>query len=290
MRSVLRPVRKCIDCWSSVGASSLLRHESSASFHCPKRKQSSIAVVGTGPAGLYFVDRFKRLVSDSVRIDLFEKLPTPFGLVRSGVAPDHPNTKNVINKLTSVCNLDGVRFLGNVTVGTDVSVSELQQHYSAVVLAHGADDDKQLGIDNESCRGVLSARQFVNWYNGHPMFVGMDAPLLETVESVGIVGLGNVALDCARILLRPVKDLSTTDIADHALEQLQSSAVKNVHIIGRKGPYQAQFAAKELKEVLHLPNISVNVYPDDYWPTDTDMGAERRAQKVPSSTPAIPVR
>lgn len=246
----------------------------------PSRWQSSVAVVGTGPAGIYFVDRLKWLVTETVHIDLFDTLPTPFGLVRSGVAPDHPDTKKVINKFTSVCNSVGVRFLGNVAVGKDVSVSELQQHYHAVVLAHGAEDDRQLGIDNESTRGVLSARQFVNWYNGHPKFTDVGVPSMHTIDSVGIIGLGNVALDCARILLRPVEELQATDIADHALSELRNSAVKNVHIIGRKGPFQAQFSGKELREVLKLSNVSVKVHPDDYCPTDADAMEPRRARKV----------
>ena len=254
---------------------------------CAVRQHSSVAVVGTGPAGVYFVDRLKRFVSDSVRIDLFERLPTPFGLVRSGVAPDHPDTKKVINKLTEVCQSDGVRFLGNVAVGSDVSVPELQQHYSAVVLAHGAEDDRYLGIENEYATGVLSARKFVNWYNGHPRFTDVTLPSLNAVDSVGIIGLGNVALDCARILLRPVEDLQTTDIADHALSELRGSSVQNVHIVGRKGPFQAQFSGKELRELLSLSNVSINVHPVDYWPTDIDMQEGTRSQKVLFHPPAI---
>lgn len=276
MRSLLRPLREYLrggkheHCGASV-ADCLLS---------TRRGQSSVAVVGAGPAGIYFVDRLRRFVSGSIRIDLFERLPTPFGLVRSGVAPDHPDTKNVVKKFTAVCNSDGVRFLGNVAVGRDVSVPELQQCYNAVVLAHGAEDDRQLGIENENCRGVLSAREFVNWYNGHPMFTDVSFPSLQTVDSVGIIGLGNVALDCARMLLRPVEELQKTDMADHALSELRNSAVKNVHIIGRRGPLQAQFSGKELREILNLTNISVNVHPDNYERTDADMKEPRRAQKV----------
>ena len=278
LREVVRPLGECLLRGKRCGPGYLLP---------AVRQQSSVAVVGTGPAGIYFVDRLKKLVSDPVRVDLFERLPVPFGLVRSGVAPDHPDTKKVINKLTAVCQSDGVRFLGNVAVGSDVSVQELRQHYSAVVLAYGAEDDRELGLENEHVKGVLSARRFVNWYNGHPRFTDVSLPNLQTVDTVGIIGLGNVALDCARILLRPVEDLLKTDIADHALAELRNSSVQNVHVIGRKGPFQAQFSGKELRELLSLSNVSINVHPVDYWPTDIDMQEGTRSQKVLFHPPAI---
>lgn len=240
---------------------------------------SSVAVVGSGPSGFYFVDRLRRLLGGNVKVDIFERLPAPYGLVRYGVAPDHPDTKNVINKFQSIATADGVRFFGNVHVGLDISISDLRSHYSAVVVSYGAEDDRHMGIPGEDSTGVLSARQFVNWYNGHPEY--RDVPVdLQHVRSVGIVGLGNVALDCARILLRPVHELVGTDIADCALEQLRASSVEEVHIIGRRGPLQAQFSGKELREVLSLANVSVEVHPSNYQPTAEDAKEPRKAQKA----------
>eukprot|EP00892_Ulva_mutabilis_P012202 jgi/Ulvmu1/9354/UM050_0106.1 len=249
-----------------------------ASYASSNVQTSSIAVVGSGPSGFYFVDRLRRLLGGNVKVDVFERLPAPYGLVRYGVAPDHPNTKNVINKFDSIASEVGVRFFGNVHVGEDVSMSELRSHYRAVVLACGAEDDRHMGIPGEDCKAILSARQFVNWYNGHPDFT--DAPVdLQHVRSVGIIGLGNVALDCARVLLRPVDELSGTDIADHALQQLRSSRVNQVHIIGRRGPLQSQFSGKELREVLSLSNTAVEVHPAMYQPTKEDAKEPRKAQK-----------
>lgn len=239
----------------------------------------AVAVIGSGPSGFYFVDRLRRLLGGNVAVDIFERLPAPYGLVRYGVAPDHPDTKNVINKFSSIATAEGVRFFGNVHVGQDISLSELRSHYTAVVLACGAEDDRHMGIPGEDCPGILSARQFVNWYNGHPDYIDVPADL-QHVRSVGIVGLGNVALDCARILLRPVTELAGTDIADHALQQLGRSSVKEVHIIGRRGPLQAQFSGKELREVLSLSNVAVEVYPATYEATKEDAKEPRKAQKV----------
>lgn len=240
---------------------------------------SSVAVIGSGPSGFYFVDRLRRLLGGNVQIDIFERLPTPYGLVRYGVAPDHPDTKNVINKFRSIAMEERVRFFGNVNVGLDISFSDLRSQYNAVVLACGAEDDRHMDIAGEDSTGVLSARQFVNWYNGHPEY--SDVPVdLQHVRSVGIVGLGNVALDCARILLKPVDDLTGTDISDSALEQLRTSAVEEVHIVGRRGPLQAQFSGKELREILSLANVSIEVHPVLYQPTPEDAKEPRKAQKV----------
>jgi adrenodoxin-NADP+ reductase len=263
---------------STVGTFNAVQRGFTASAH----PRTALAVVGSGPAGFYFTDRVCRLLKSDIRIDILDKLPTPYGLVRSGVAPDHPDTKNVINKFNSIANQPNVRFFGNVEVGTDVSVRELLNIYSGVVLAYGAEEDRLLGIKGESSNGVLSARQFVNWYNAHPDYTSIPVDLSKT-QSVGIVGLGNVALDCARILLRPVEDLEFTDIAEHALAQLSKSAIQSVHIIGRRGPFQAQFSGKELREILNFPNLSINVQPEEYIPSDADKKESRRAQKVRTS-------
>lgn len=257
------------------------QYAAALSFQQTKNSSSTphVAVVGSGPSGFYFVDRLRRLLGGNVNVDVFDRLPSPFGLVRYGVAPDHPDTKNVVNKFRSIATEEGVRFFGNVHVGRDVPVSVLMSHYSAVVLACGAEDDKHMNISGEESQGLLSAREFVAWYNGHPDYVNVPVDL-HRVRSVGIVGLGNVALDCARILLRPADELVRTDISDHALEQLRCSSVENVHIIGRRGPLQAQFSGKELREILTLSNITVSVHPTDYQPTTADAKEPRKAQKV----------
>jgi adrenodoxin-NADP+ reductase len=214
-----------------------------------------------------------------VAIDILEQLPTPFGLVRTGVAPDHPDTKNVENKFTSVAEKPNVRFFGNVCVGESISVAELLGMYHAVVLASGAAGDRHLQIQGEEAKGCLSAREFVNWYNAHPYYASFPVEL-DNVSSVAIIGLGNVALDCARVLLKPPAALEATDIAEHAMQVLRRSTVKDVHIVGRRGPMQAQFSGKELREVLSLENISITMHPDKYTPTSADLKAPRKNQKV----------
>jgi adrenodoxin-NADP+ reductase len=233
----------------------------------------SIAVVGSGPAGFYFVDRILKLLGDGVIVDVLDRLPTPFGLVRSGVAPDHPDTKKVINKFTSLAELPHVRFFGNVRVGTDVSVEELRNMYSGVVLAAGAPAERRLGVPGEDLAGVLSAGEFVHWYNGHPDAAAAAVPPLATVTDVGIVGAGNVALDCARLLLKPPAALAPTDVAQHALAALRSSAVSRVHIFARRGPLQAQFTGKELREVLALDNVDIHVDPETYEASEAERTA-----------------
>lgn len=238
----------------------------------------SIAVIGSGPAGFYFTDRICKLLGDHVSVDIIDALPTPFGLVRSGVAPDHPDTKNVIKKFQSIASDPRVRFYGNVTLGKDVTLNEVRSLYSCVMLSYGAANDRKLRIPGEDNPWILSARQFVNWYNGHPAYSSLPIDLAST-SNVGIVGLGNVALDCARILLKPADFLNHTDIAEHALAQLKHSSVRNVHIIGRRGPFQAQFSGKELREVLTLGNISVTMHPSSYEPTEFDLREPRKNQK-----------
>lgn len=181
-----------------------------------------------------------------MRVDLLDALPTPYGLVRSGVAPDHPEVKSVVNDFEQVAADPRVSFLGNVRLGKDLSLDELRSMYNGVVLAYGAASDRTLGIPGEDLKGVVPARSFVNWYNGHPDFRNF-APNLD-VEDVVIIGQGNVAIDCARILTKTVAELQSTDISEHALEALSKSKVKRVHVIGRRGHVQAAFTMKELRE------------------------------------------
>ena len=193
---------------------------------------------------------------------MIDRLPTPFGLVRSGVAPDHPEVKSVQNDFTDIANDSRVSFRGNVEVGKDISLDMLRKHYNAVVLAYGSDEDRRLGLDKEeTLRHVHSARAFVNWYNGHPDWVDFK-PNLDC-EDVVIVGQGNVAVDCARILCKTVSELKNTDIAQHALDALSRSKVKRVHVIGRRGHVQAAFTTKELREMTKLEDARLVVDPEE---------------------------
>ncbi|XP_013144397.1 PREDICTED: NADPH:adrenodoxin oxidoreductase, mitochondrial isoform X2 [Papilio polytes] len=188
----------------------------------------------------------------NINIDIFEKLPVPFGLVRFGVAPDHPEVKNVINQFTKVANKPNVNFYGNITLGKDISLLQLRQHYDAVLLTYGAEEDKTLGIDNEDANNIVAARNFVGWYNGHPRDTDLKVDL--SVSTAAILGQGNVALDVARILMTPVDVLRKTDITEHALTALAESKVNELYLVGRRGPLQVAFTIKELREQIKLPN------------------------------------
>ncbi|KAK9802025.1 hypothetical protein WJX73_003027 [Symbiochloris irregularis] len=249
-----------------------------------KRSESTlkVCVVGSGPAGFYTTAQILKQLGSTARVDILDRLPTPFGLVRSGVAPDHPDTKNVINQYTQIGLDSRVSYFGNVTVGTDVQLSRLRRLYHAVVLAYGAESNIQLKVPGEDLHGVYSARQFVWWYNAHPDHRNLPIDLSK-IRRVAIFGMGNVALDCARVLLQPPPRLGTTDIAEHALRQLRDSAVERVDIIGRRGPVQASFTAKELRELLKLEGVRVVVDPDQLRVTETDeveMKASRAKRRI----------
>lgn len=217
------------------------------------QKIAQVAVIGSGPAGFYLTQQIlKHKELKHVQVDIYEKLPVPFGLVRFGVAPDHPDVKNVEATFTKVANDPRVNFIGNVTLGQDIKTAELQSAYDAVVLAYGAGKDRTLGIPGESASNVLSARNFVGYYNGLPEDKNL-AFNLDTDHAV-IIGLGNVAIDVARVLTTPVDDLKGTDITEPALEKLSKSRIEKVTIIGRRGPLQVAFTIKELREMLHIPN------------------------------------
>ncbi|TDH71916.1 uncharacterized protein CCR75_003439 [Bremia lactucae] len=239
-------------------SASFARRFSASVFEVPRRH---ICVVGSGPGGFYAT---KYLLKEyaGAQVDMLEELPTPFGLVRSGVAPDHPEVKLVMNDYTKLAADKRFRFVGNVRVGEDVTLSELKRHYHAVVLAYGAADDSVLGIPGENLRGVMSARSFVYWYNGHPAFRDVNIDLTQT-ETVVIFGQGNVALDCARILTKNVEELAITDIATHAVKALRTSRIKNVYIIGRRGSAQAAFTIKEVRELTNLNGVACVVDPKD---------------------------
>lgn len=219
-------------------------------FH-PIRSQH-VCIVGSGPSAFYAAQYLLKYHKE-LRVDILEKLPTPFGLVRYGVAPDHQDVKNVISTFTQVAENPRLQYWGNVTVGKDVKLRELREAYDAVLLAYGASLDKRMNIEGEDLRGVLSAKDFVGWYNGFPPS-SMSAPDLDC-ETVAVVGMGNVALDVARILLSPIERLGATDIPESVLAVLSTSRVRRVVVVGRRGPLQVAFTLKEFRELTQLPSL-----------------------------------
>jgi len=217
-----------------------------------------VAVVGAGPAGFYTVEALLKHPEVRVDVDLFERLPAPYGLLRYGVAPDHPKIKSVSVAYDRLAEDARVRFLGNVAVGTnDLGVDDLVAHYDQVVLATGCETDRRLGIDGEDLAGSHCATSFVAWYNGHPDFTDLSVDL--GVETAVVVGIGDVAMDLARMLLRDPADLASTDIAANALETLKRSRIRRVVILARRGPAEAAFAAKELEDITELPGLGMTV-------------------------------
>eukprot|EP00802_Teleaulax_amphioxeia_P009406 Tamp_09422.p1 GENE.Tamp_09422~~Tamp_09422.p1 ORF type:complete len:497 (+),score=80.83 Tamp_09422:164-1492(+) len=217
---------------------------------------------------------------DDVEIDVIDMLPTPFGLVRYGVAPDHVDTKNVINEFSQILSADNCAYHGNVTVGKDIDMQHLLDSFHAVVLAYGAEGDRKLGLPGETLNGSMSARDFVNWYNGHPHYAHLCPPLSSSKEAV-IIGNGNVAIDVARLLIKPVDLLRQTDIAEHALEALASSSISRVHIVGRRGPVQSAFTIAELREVCRMQGCNVVFQPQELAldEEDTKQVSKRRGTK-----------
>ncbi|CAI0543395.1 unnamed protein product [Linum tenue] len=241
----------------------LSRSFSSLSSH-PLR----VCVVGSGPAGMYTAEKMLK-AHQGAEVDIIDRLPTPFGLVRSGVAPDHPETKIVTNQFSRVAQNDRCSFFGNVTLGSSISLSELRNLYDVVVLAYGAESDRALGIPGEDLSGIYSAREFVWWYNGHPDCRNLS-PDLKNTDTAVILGQGNVALDVARILLRPTEELATTDIACHALAALEQSSIRKVYLVGRRGPAQAACTAKELREILGTKKVQIHIKEEDLHKSPED--------------------
>ncbi|GGF23787.1 FAD-dependent oxidoreductase [Williamsia phyllosphaerae] len=219
----------------------------------PQGKTLHVAIVGAGPAAFYAAEELVR--HSAVRVDMFDRLPTPYGLVRAGVAPDHPSTKGVEKQFAATANKKTFEYFLNVEVGTHVTHDELLEHYSAVVYAVGASTDKRLGIPGEDLPGSIPATEFVAWYNGHPDYADLDFDLSSS--RAVIVGNGNVALDCARILLSDPDALARTDIADHAIERLRSSQVTEVVLLGRRGIAQAAYTNAEFLAMGDLPDVDV---------------------------------
>ena len=220
-----------------------------------------VAIVGSGPAGFYAAEHLMKKEDVAVEVDMFDRLPTPYGLVRAGVAPDHPKIKSVIRVYQKTAARPEFRFFGNVDVGTDVTVDELRKHYHAVLFAYGTSVDRQLGIPGEDLPGSHSATEFVNWYNAHPDFADREYDL--SCERVVVIGNGNVAADVARMLALPRDELETTDTADHAIEALAESGVKEILVLGRRGPAQAAFTNPEVRELGEMTQADVIIDPAD---------------------------
>lgn len=220
-----------------------------------------IAIIGSGPAGYYTAEAAQKKFGDDVRIDIIDRLPVPFGLIRFGVAPDHQSIKAVSGRYEKVALSDNVRFVGNVTVGKDVSIDELQSHYDAVVLATGAPNDRALDIPGADLPGVLGSAAFVGWYNGHPDYADLQPPL--DGRHVVIIGNGNVALDVARILSKTRAEFGGSDIVSHALDVLENASTEDITILGRRGPHQIAMTPKELGELGHLQRATPRVEKDD---------------------------
>lgn len=220
-----------------------------------------VAIIGAGPAGFYAAERLLKEADPIYEVDLYDRLPTPFGLVRNGVAPDHQKIKSVTAAFDRIAANPRFRFFGNVELGRDVSIEDLKQYYHQLLYSTGAQTDRPLGIPGDDLIGSHPATEFVAWYNGHPDF--RDCRFDLTQERVAVVGVGNVAVDVARILCRTPEELVKTDIADYALEALSHSKVKEVYILGRRGPAQAAFTAPEAKELGELADCDTIVPPDE---------------------------
>jgi ferredoxin--NADP+ reductase len=218
-----------------------------------------IAIVGAGPAGYFAAQALQNLQNDETKfaIDMIEKLPTPWGLVRSGVAPDHPKIKTVSKVFEKIATTEGFQLFCNVELGKDVMLHELETNYDAVIIAIGSSQGRKLGIPGEDLRGSFSAADFVPWYNAHPDFVDVDVDL--SCDTAVVIGAGNVAMDVARMLALEPSELDSTDTAEHALTELHSSSIRKVHICGRRGPEHAAFTSPELRELPKLEHTDVHI-------------------------------
>lgn len=235
-----------------------------------------VAIIGSGPAGYYTAEAGLRLFGDDVRVDIIDRLPVPYGLIRTGVAPDHQSIKAVSRRYEATALSDNVRFVGNVTVGKDVSIPELLALYDAVVLATGAPADRPLGVPGGDLPGVIGSAAFVGWYNGHPDFAHLHPPLDGPAV---VVGAGNVALDVARILAKTGDEFAGSDIVGHALDHLGGGTHRRVTILARRGPHQIAMTPKELGELGHLARAAPQVDPADLPPAGEDAALEPGLRK-----------
>ena len=220
-----------------------------------------VAIFGSGPTGFYASDHLLKAAKTTVSVDLYDRLPTPYGLVRGGVAPDHQKIKTVTRAYERTAKHPRFRFFGGVEFGSAIRLADVRRHYHAVIWATGAQVDRAMRIPGEDLRRSRAATEFVAWYNGHPDY--RDRVFDLSQEAVAVVGVGNVAVDVCRVLARSVDELRTTDIADYALEQLAESRIREVHMLGRRGPAQAAFTNPEIKELGELEGADIRVLPDE---------------------------
>ncbi len=233
-----------------------------------------IAIIGAGPSGFYAADSLFKS-GQPFQVDMFDRLPTPFGLLRGGVAPDHQKMKSVGSYYDRIATTNPTfSFFGNVHVGKDISVDELKQYYDALIFSYGAETDKHLGIPGESLPGSYTATEFVGWYNGHPDYQDRQFDLSH--DSVAIIGQGNVAIDVTRILAKTPHELSTSDMTQAAMDALSKSNIKNIYLIGRRGPAQSAFTELEIKELGNLDDCDIRVRPEDM---NIDVPTESKAAR-----------
>ncbi|MGH8119114.1 MAG: FAD-dependent oxidoreductase, partial [Gammaproteobacteria bacterium] len=239
-----------------------------------------VAIVGSGPSGFYATEALIKS-GLNVKINMLERLPAPYGLVRHGVAPDHAKLKQAIQLYDKIAEAREFTYLGNVTVGRDLNVEELRQSHHAIIFACGAETDRKLGVPGENLRGSHTATEFVGWYNGHPDY--QDRTFDLSHEAAVIIGQGNVAADVSRILAKNIDELKHTDIAEHALDVLATSKIRDIYVIGRRGPAQAKFTPKELREFGELAICSPVVSPDDLVLNQASQRELEEKTNVPST-------
>jgi len=231
-----------------------------------------VAIIGSGPAGFYAAEALLKRSDTNVAVDMFDRLPTPFGLVRGGVAPDHQRMKSITRAYEKIADHPSFRFFGNVCLGPDLKVEDLRRHYHQIVYAVGNEGDRRLGIPNEGIARCTPSSVFVGWYNGHPDY--RSAKIDLTVSAAAVIGHGNVGADTSRILLHSPEHLSKTDIAEHALEALRQSRIRALYLIGRQGPEQATFTPKELQELGQLEDVDIIINPDELAGTTLEANPE----------------
>jgi ferredoxin--NADP+ reductase len=248
-----------------------------------------IAIIGSGPAGYYTAEAAQKAFGDDVRIDVFDRLPVPYGLIRTGVAPDHQSIKGVSRRYEKTALTDNVRFVGNISIGQDISIGELAELYDAIVLATGAPNDRELAIPGADLGNVFGSAAFVGWYNGHPQFADLDPDL--SGKTAVVIGMGNVALDVARILAKTDCEFEGSDIVGHALEALCAARLQRIVILGRRGPHQIMMTPKELGELGDLERAAPHVDPQDLPDADEDAILEpglRKSVTLLRSFAAVP--
>lgn len=255
------------------------------------RNAIHIAIIGSGPSGFYSA-KYLLDSNDSIHIDMFERLPTPYGLVRYGVAPDHQAVKSVMTQFADIAKSKRFRYFGNVCINgedptKDISLITLREKYDGVLLAYGASSDTPMNIPGENLRGILSARCFVNWYNGHPDYQYLNEYInLHKTKHIVIIGNGNVAIDCARVLSKdPISELSSTDIMENALDKLKNSSIETITLIGRRGHVQASFTIKEFRELTKLRGVRVHIDPNELAlgmtaASQTELNESRAKQRI----------